>query len=147
MGCGVAALAMILCRSYADVLRDWPIINEQCDHWEDGKVIGKRDVTYNDFTKDGISHLCADAYLCDQGYSVQRKYQYRSCVRKNREKWPPEPWADVHLCEVKTSQFHFVVMLRDGEILDPAFGRGRKLADYERIYSVAAVYKVGEVKW
>ena len=60
-----------------------------------------------------------------------------------RVPWPPEPFGDVHLCEVTVQQDspvnHFVVMLQNGRVLDPLTPERKRLSDYHRVLSVAAV--------
>lgn len=136
-GCGIASLAMILGLSYKDVVKDWRLVVEKdiCD----GKEYEQR---YNDFDHGGLSHMCIDAYLADKGYATRRMYRHQSFLRADRADWPPLPFGPVHICDVRTSMGHVVVMLDTGEVYDPWYGTGRKLSDYEQVYSVAAVYKV-----
>jgi hypothetical protein len=143
-GCAIAALAMILGRSYQDVLRDWPKRTEE-QKWKDENGEDRTSIhTYHDFDakSGGISFMCADAYLAENGFAVLRKFKHRSWLRDERSEWPPKPFGPLHLCDVVTSLGHMVVMLGDGEVYDPWFGTGRSLSDYEAVHSVAAVYKV-----
>lgn len=142
-GCGIAAIAMLLGRTYQQVLFDWPKVIEQSDVYEDGKVIGKTPVTYNDFTNDGTCNQVVDAYLAEKGYAIQRKYKHKSWMRQDRDIWPPLPFAPAHLCEVKTNSRHFVVMDNLGMVFDPHFGADRRLKDYADTYSVAGIWKIG----
>lgn len=74
-------------------------------------------------------------HLSDLGYVVDNP-------RHEATTWPPEPFAELHLCEVHVGDAphgHMVVMLGDGSVLDPLTTDGRRLTDYEAVYIVAAV--------
>lgn len=129
-GCGVAALAMLTGDDY------------------DAVAVYFRGI---DLDAKGL-YLCGlDDYLVDRGYAIARKKRYLGFFGGDgappREPWPPAPFADVHLCEVevyeKAPVYHFVVMLRDGAVLDPLADGPRRLSDYHRVNSVAGVYRVG----
>jgi len=100
-----------------------------------------------DFDKGGITYYALNSFLFDHGFSTARIFKYKGfkdCPQ--RTPWPPEPFADMHICEVlpyESSTFsHFIVMLRDGKIFDPAFSEIKKLSDYHKVYNVAGVYKI-----
>lgn len=119
-GCGPACLSMLTGVPYAEVLT------------------GFRE----DFAISGIDYMQADSWLADRGYATGRKWRF-GADRKERSQWPPEPWAGVHLCEIQasgpTSGGHFVLLLRDGTVMDPLDPEPKRLADYWRANSVAAV--------
>lgn len=123
-GCGVAALAMITCLTYAEVKA-----------WFDQPF---------DAPTHGLSHFECDRFLAEHGYAVARRYiRLRSGQQYiERAEWPPAPFARVHLCQVRVSEGgmgHMVVMLGDGRVLDPAWPGQRALADYWQVDNVAGV--------
>lgn len=127
MGCYVAALAMLTDLSYDEV-----------------KARFSSDY---DFDKNGITHYASDAFLAEHGYALAYKWEHDQVRKTTRQPWPPEPWADVHLCEVVVDPkkgAHAVIMLKDGRIYDPHFGELPNIRNsyYIRTYFVAAVYKV-----
>lgn len=63
-------------------------------------------------------------------------------AERGRKPWPPEPWALAHLCTVETSQYHCVVMLRDGTVLDPATSDPKRLSDYKSVAQVWGLYDI-----
>jgi hypothetical protein len=124
--CGIACLSIITGNDYDQII-DWfrPV----------------------DFGKNGISHHGMDAYLVEHGYSIGRKFKYFGVFEKPpREKWPCEPFAEIHLCEVKVYENapinHFVVMLRDGTVLDPLSDETKSLKYYHKIHNIAGIYKI-----
>jgi len=123
-GCGIACLAMVIGKTYQDV-RSW-FKNEKFDR--------------------GISTWELDMYLCEHGYAVARKYPLTQNVVTNqpRDVWPVEPWADVHIWQVRTlsNTSHFIVLLRDGTVLDPFDGNRKSFGDYQMIENITAIYKV-----
>ncbi len=125
MGCLVATFAMVLGITYeqaAEKMGGRPRYGHTyyCDMWEQN--------------------------LFDNGWAVQRRWCVTQPGNKKREVWPPLPWADLHECEVQTSMIHSVLMLRDGTVLDPLTTEPRRLSDYERVYSVAALYPIDRLR-
>ncbi len=125
-GCGIACLAMITGKTYLEV-RD--------------------ELVYYDGS--GLANHIIDEYLADHGYAVARKFeashwQQKKYGRTTREQWPVEPFADVHLCQVETwsDTNHFVVMLRDGTILDPYNEHIHSLDAYKDVWNIAGIVKV-----
>lgn len=87
----------------------------------------------------GCSIREPDAYLLKHGYAWQLAYRCGPPGNTFREVWPPAPWADVHICEVRVAAgYHSVVLLRDGTVLDPACDAPRRLANYLEVVSVSA---------
>jgi hypothetical protein len=133
-GCGPASLAMIDGKTYEEILAYFPP-----DH---------------DFDVNGCYHHALYDYLVDHGYALALLRKFKGWFKKSgedrqvlREPWPPEPFAEVHLCQVVVSETsprpHFCIMLGDGSVLDPLTVDKKSLKDYFDIYSVAGVYKVG----
>lgn len=123
-GCGVACLAMLTAKTYAEV-RAW----------------FKRP----DFSREGMTFHEVDHYLTEHGYAVARKWQFTQNEEKNkrREVWPVEPFAEVHICSVRNEHAnHFVVLLADGKVLDPLFAAPRTISDYVEVSNVTAVHRV-----
>lgn len=128
-GCGIACLAMIVGKSYEEV---------------------RSEVRYYDGS--GLHDHIIDSYLADNGFAVARKHEVchwaqEKYGRKRREKWPPEPFADVHLVMVESCmepyRTHYLVMLRDGTTLDPLVDPsqfGVHGLTYPRVLSVTGVW-------
>lgn len=124
-GCVVAALAMVTGKTYREV------------HEFLSACLGR------DFETVGACwHGDGDMYLIENGYALQTKYRYL-WANQQRARWPVEPSADVHICSVRTSQSHAVVMLRDGTVLDPLTPDLKRLSDYSAVDSITAIYKPG----
>jgi len=84
-------------------------------------------------------------FLREHGYAIQHRWRSPYTVAYDcpvHEPWPCEPWADVHIVVVQTSQSHAMVMLRDGTILDPMTPEPRRLSNYGKVESITAIYKV-----
>ena len=128
-GCGIAALAMLTGKSYEEVASYFDRI---------------------DFDKQGVHLRAMDDYRVDHGYAIARKYMWLGYFIESRaplrSPWPPVPFSDVHLCEVEVNEnapmYHFVVMLRDGSIVDPLFEDKKNLGDYFRVMNVAGIVPV-----
>lgn len=122
-GCYIAALAMVTGKSY----------------WEVRSQI-------TEFKAMGLLLAEGDQYLVDNGFAVARKYKWVMYTNSKRDIWPPEPWADVHLCFVRpTKQIaegHCIVLLGDGCVLDPAIPEPRRLTDYYSVHNVTGVTRI-----
>jgi hypothetical protein len=119
--CWIAALAMITEQSYDAVLAE--VVDQGS----------------------GADWFVSDSYLEAKGYAVARKFDSIPHLgERHREPWPPEPWAEVHICSVQASNGagHAVVMLRDGSVFDPNSPTLRRLTEYPKVYAVAAVTKL-----
>lgn len=122
-GCGIAAAAMVAGKSYDDVLALLPA------GW---RVDEQRGLTLP---------YTLDQLLTELGYAVAPRWFHWAGT--TRADWPPAPWADVHLCMVGwAAATHYVVLLRDGTVLDPLTPEPRRLGDYEQVMCVAAVVAV-----
>jgi hypothetical protein len=122
-GCAAACLAIILDSTYEAAKERFP---------------------KKDFTRRGTTVISIDRQLVRAGFSIERRFQERG------EYWPPEPWAEAHLCLVHPVENergcnHWVVMDRTGKVFDPCRKRLCKLSTYGRVLHVAAVHPVARV--
>lgn len=123
LGCLGATLAMVLGISYQEAVQKFGGIPP----------------------RDGHTYYCDqwDQILIDEGWSIARKWKYTQPGNRERAIWPPEPWADLHECEVDTGMMsHSVLMLGNGTIIDPLTREPKKLSDYVRVLSIAALFKL-----
>lgn len=126
-GCALAAVATVVGKTYAEV--------RQYIHMD------------RDFTQQGTYDNEMLSLLEVFGYSYQSRSRWVSRLDAEREQWPCEPWADVHLCVVRNlpdTSYHMVVMLRDGRVLDPWWGVVQGLHRYSAVLSIHAVYPIKE---
>lgn len=125
-GCGAAALAMVLGKSYDEVYEELrPRIED----------------------KHGIHELTIAALLINAGYVWQMRYKTILDGRAEAVErlWPPEPFAPVHIVQVfATKSYHFVVMDSVGDILDPWREERRTLdhPDYKTIGWIMGLWKI-----
>lgn len=127
-GCGIAAIAMATATPYAEVRR---------------RLVMSADLS--GATGQGVDVGQIDDLLGALGFAWQARYAHCHRLRAPRNPWPCEPWADVHLCMVRNlsdSSGHFVVLLRDGRVLDPWWGVVGGLHRYPQVYSIKALYRV-----
>lgn len=118
--CGIACLAMLLGVTLEEA-------GAAYDRVYPGARSRGRGVT------EGLAYVELDVVLAEEGLATARLWQG---PRDNRRvPWPPAPWADLHLVQAGT---HFVVLLRDGTVLDPARGEA-SLTAYDDVQSIAAV--------
>jgi hypothetical protein len=136
-GCVPACLAMITGKTYREVA---DYLAPRVSTWgadAEGKYVETVGIS---FAEHGMDFCKAYYYLMEHGFAWQSigEVQYN-----NRDKriWPPEPWADLHLCDVRTSGFHAVVMLRDGTVLDPLTPEPKRLSDYGAVFNVTGLFK------
>lgn len=131
-GCGVACLAMLAGWSYAEARRRYVAIYGE-----------KRAAVLQ--TGAGVTYVEVDTVLAEAaGLAVARQWKPWA-DNPTRKPWPCLPWADAHLVQVMVpSGGHFVVLLRDGSVLDPARGpEPVRLEAYADVQFVAAVVPVG----
>lgn len=124
-GCMIAAIAMVLGRSYTEtkaLLHPWFFTREQ------------------EFR--GIGQTEMDSLLTEHGFAVARRFEHYHPACCHRTAWPPQPWGEIHIAEVATSMSHAVVMLADGRVLDPALGARASLSEYSRVFSVTAITRI-----
>jgi len=126
--CGIACMAMVMGCSLEAAAAAF-------DRVYPGALARGRGVS------DGITYVEIDAVLAEEGYAIARLWRGPKDNRR-RAPWPPEPFADAHVATVITgSGGHFVVLLKDGAVLDPATDERRTLrhAAYVEVQDVAAV--------
>jgi hypothetical protein len=121
-GCTVAAVAMVVGKTYRDVLA----------------------YTTRDFDNDGAQLEDWFDYLFDHGFCFHRVYRvtHLQGTNKPREVWPPLPFAPLHLCSVMADKgSHAVVMLDDGSVLDPAREGRYTLSGYAATSLVLGLFR------
>lgn len=129
-GCGVAALAMVARKSYQEAKQYFTM--------------------ERDFTETGMYEIELKEALFALGFAVQ---DFTKCEARlgyaPRKEWPMKPVSNLAICEVRNLRDalqHYVVLLRDGRVLDPACGVIQGLHRYPRVDSIIACYRVPEVK-
>lgn len=122
--CGIAALAMLLDKTYAETLADFePGVHESR----------------------GINELHVQEYLYRHRFAYQKLCRHYQLNQKNmqRETWPAPPWAPRHICMVTTTRGgHFCVMEANGTVLDPGDPARKSLRDYKDVIWIMGVYRV-----
>ena len=127
-GCTVAAIAMVIGKSYDEV----------------------RSASTRDFEgKSGGVHI-EDwfDYLFEHGFVAHRmwKVTHLQGVNTPRPCWPPKPFAPLHICSVRTpAGEHAVVMLGDGTVLDPFTSDRDSLSCYESVSAVYGLFYIGPI--
>lgn len=124
-GCWIACCAMISGKTYDEV-----------------KSMVKPELIEREST--GVGFYTTFQLLTDLGYACAMKCKGYA-PPKERTEWPPQPFGDVHICEVQVKSAplcHLIVILKDGTILDPATTENRTFADYERVHWLAAVVPI-----
>lgn len=118
-GCGAACVAILVGRTYTDVVSRFPNHNFE------------------------LAGYLIEAMLHEFGYEVTDKNTKRHFDGEGgvaRIPWPPKPWADVHFALVLVKKgancYHWVIWLRDGTIIDPMLDGDRKFSDYEDLLQV-----------
>lgn len=123
-GCGVACLAMVTGLRYLTV-RSWFRVRAWQNARADGRQLDEAasdEIEAHDFTRVGLTHFEIEHFLADHHHAVARKFATNQ-FREPRNPWPPEPFAEAHICSMTmVSGFHYVVWLPDGRVFDPAFG-------------------------
>lgn len=143
-GCGAAVIAMLTNRAYGDVCRQ---IDSEIGHGR----------STTDWNAHGITEVTIDRYLWDAGYFMQERRQGQYAPDTLNEHvviggppiaggWPPPPWADLHYAKVKqaSNNYHFVVMLRDGTVLDPMTSERKRLTDWPDVLLVVGLIHGGK---
>jgi len=125
-GCVVASLAMVTGKTYEDV-RAHTLFDRLADE------------------KHGCGPREPEAYLREHGFAWQLLHRCMPPGNTWLVDWPPVPWADAHVVEVRmpSNSYHCVVLLRSGTVLDPFCDEPRRLSDYPEVISVRAVFRVG----
>lgn len=142
-GCGVAVIAMLTGRSYADIRAQ---IGSEVGH---GRPVGA------DWNEHGIIEVTIDRYLQNAGYYMRERFcgYYEPDVLNEHVViggppyeggWPPPPFAPLHYAKIKqpSGNWHFVVMLDDGAVLDPLDGPNRRrLTDWPQVSKVVGLVR------
>lgn len=125
--CVPACMAMVLGKTLRQVFKD---IHEE---WA---AIGK---------DEGIDNDVMDQYLAYNGYAVQRIEHEYEPNKVLIEGWPIDPFAPIHIVDVWSTDpagMHAVVMDATGKVYDPSNRRIKKLSEYQRVFSIAGIWKV-----
>lgn len=121
-GCLIACLAMVRGVDYYEVKAEF----------------------YGDFENEGIAIGKAMDYLADYGYSIIYRRSHSTHHPKLGHKYMTEPFADVHIVEVKdfadTNHSHGVVMLKDGTIYNPRKNGVDSLEPYYEVISCVGIW-------
>ena len=134
-GCGLAISAMVL--STQDPNITYARVVEMAPNWCHDRC--------------GLDDMQLDEFLAEHGFAVQRLWQARDFDKKLKAKWPPKPWATLHVCAVYQTKNdallgdgHYVVMDSKGLVYDPADPQYTKcrLSRYHSVEWVAAIYPV-----
>lgn len=122
-GCVVAAIAMIVGRPYAEI---------------------KAELRPKDLSTEAYTTFDAESYLYEHGYSLLKKWKHVCFKEHDRETWPVAPFALLHYVQVvngPTGKAHDVVMLANGDVLDPwADAAPKKLTDYYQVNEIIGVF-------
>jgi hypothetical protein len=125
-GCGIAAVAMVAEKTYAEV-------RQRCN-------------MAHDFTVDGMGQYEMEDLLIHYGFSYQIITKNHPRLGSAREVWPPAPWTELAIAQVRNlsnSGYHYVVLLKDGRVLDPWYGVIQGLHRYPDVLCVHGVFKHG----
>jgi hypothetical protein len=94
--------------------------------------------------------LCdIESVLGELGYASIVRHEHCHFAACDRAAWPPDPWADRHICSVVPASgrgTHGVVLRGDGAVLDPWAGPVASLSAYPRCYTVASIHRVSAAK-
>lgn len=124
-GCGIATLAMVTGRSYADVLQHAPALCERC----------------------GVEASVMDAVLAELGYAVMRFYPTLQSTERPRFAWPVNCSFAALFALVLTTPGdtvgHYVAIDGEGTVFDPAENvMPFNLSKYHSVEWIAAVIPV-----
>lgn len=124
-GCGIAAVATVAQKTYKEV-RQWIHLDR-------------------DFTKEGMYTNEMEELLMVYDFTWQVIWPNATRLGTKRTPWPPAPWADLHVAQVRNlsdSGWHFVVIQNDGLVLDPCWGVIQGLHRYPEVNAVYGLYKL-----
>lgn len=126
-GCGVACIAMLAGLTYAEARQAY-----SAQYGEDRAAVIREGR--------GMVNVEADAVLARLGFAVARRHR----GVEDASHWPPQPWGSAHLATVLLpTGGHFVVVLADGSVLDPAADpTPRRWGDFGEVFDIAAVVPV-----
>ena len=132
-GCVIAATAMLTKRSYHEMKA------YLAEKYGDEAVGDSANNRYL-----GLTYLDAMTVMNEAGYYCYLKYRW-FFNNKEREVWPPAPWAPIHYAEVVVAGgsggSHAVVMLSDGMVFDPISPTPRRLDSYAKTNLVIGLIK------
>ena len=125
-GCGLAVLAMLTHQTYSDVRKH---LSQLCGR--------------ENFDERGICNDEVDEYLGIKGFAVIRRFANSPFNMKPRADFP-STFAPIHFANVEQSSgsWHFIVVSKDGKILDPLTKEEKQFSDYRRVGSIAGVYPI-----
>jgi hypothetical protein len=98
-----------------------------------------------DFTVEGTYEREMHELLDRLGFAYQQRYAIEQRLNTKRSPWPCAPWASSHIAMVRNladSAWHYVVMQRDGRVLDPWWGVVHGLHRYPEVSSITGLYRV-----
>jgi hypothetical protein len=125
-GCGVAALAMVSGKTYLEARQYFTL--------------------ERDFSETGMYDSELQEALVANGFAIQYFRRFESRLGgSERSPWPMAPVSNMAICQVKNlrdSHWHYVVLLRDGRVLDPTFGVIQGLHRFPEVSNVVAIYRV-----
>ena len=123
-GCGLAVLAMLTGRTYAEV-------RERVDAVEVGPSEAPRD-----WARSGCTHYTLDRYLAGEGWFVQRRFA-------TYLELPFAPFAPIHYAQVvqPSGRGHFVVVLADGTVLDPMREGHFRLSEWTKVNQLVGLVR------
>lgn len=124
-GCGIAVVAMVTGKPYEEV--------RQYIHLD------------RDFTKEGMYDSELEDLLEVFGFSWQSRGRHQPRLSSVREVWPSLPFAPLHIVQVKNlpdKRYHYVVLLPDGQVMDPWWGVIQGLHRYPQILQMHGVWKI-----
>jgi hypothetical protein len=125
-GCVIASLAMVSGRTFKEVQTEYP--------WVEGDNGCDMETVTQDFlTRHGIAWQRLWGHVPYRTHKESDGPWKEWSEKHKRNPWPAEPWTEVHLCMVRTAQYHCVVLLRDGTVLDPLAPQPKKLSDYSEV--------------
>jgi hypothetical protein len=125
-GCGIAVLAIVAGKTYREARQYFSL--------------------ERDFTKSGMHNHELEEALVALGFAMQPFTRSEARLGHSiRAKWPIDPVTDLSICQVRNLRdacWHYVVTLRDGRVLDPAFGVINGLYLYPEVLAMWALYPI-----
>lgn len=84
--------------------------------------------------------------LNEHGFATAWKWHWYSPMRHERQEWPADPFAPIHLVKVRVQEgnrlCHYVVMLNDGTVWDPNVEQPVLLSAYSKVLGICGVQKI-----
>ena len=126
-GCGIAVLAIVTGKTYDEI----------------AAYFG------GEFESQGLYLHDLDVFLSNNGFAYARRFRIGGFRRRTEQTpWPVPPFAPVHIVEVRYASApvnHFVVMRRDGTVLDPLQDAERSITDYTEILNITGIWQMVEL--